>query len=278
MKRYLALIGIVVLTIGVIATLFYFLLQQDNSYIMYIKIQADPSFVIGIDEDENVIFYNSLNSSGNKYDLSMFQGKKLTEMINIFIEKLGYASIDKNIINVTVMTKNNDVEKHIMNIISNEIAAFDNNYIVLNHEPNNDDLERYSNEVVYNLKSSLSHDDLKKIGRYIYDKVQSYTEYEIKNYDLSDLTKFQNEQKIEDVILSIDEINEEIVLLDNSFYNVNLAFNEDGSYFYDIVLHLELEKGLSKEEKKIVEVYSFDYQVGEEKEIINNLKIYFYTF
>ena len=103
MKRYFALIGIVIFTLVVTVSLFVFLISRTNSYITYIKLQVNPSFVIGIDDNNKVVFYNALNEDGNNYNLGMFQGKSLEEATKIFVEKLGYAQPGKDEINLTVL-------------------------------------------------------------------------------------------------------------------------------------------------------------------------------
>ncbi len=277
-KRSFALIGIIILTLGVLGTLFYFLLKQDNSYITYIKIQVNPSFVLGINEKNNVVFYNALNNDGNKYNLSMFQGKNLGDAIEIFINKLGMSNEEKNIINVTIMTKNNLRENEIFAIIKEKIANYDNNYIVINHEPTNDELERYSNEVVYNLKSSLKQNDIKMISSSIYDKINNYIDNKINNIvNFDESFVLENEGYFNDFnLLNINLTEYNVSILERSNYQVDFIFDEEGQYIYNIVLNLELEKEIDNLEKKLIEVYSYSYQLGDELELLSNLKTNYY--
>ena len=277
-KRSFALIGIIILTLGVLGTLFYFLLEQDNSYITYFKIQSRPSFVVGINEKNNVVFYNALNSEGNKYNLLMFQGKNLSEMIELFIEKIDYDDELNKEINVTIMTKNNIRENEIFKIIQDTIRSKDKRFMIVNHEPNNDELERYSNENVYNMKASLKNDDIKVISHVIYDKVKQYVDAKIGNImDFNNDFILENEGYFNDYNLFNINLNEyNVVLLEKSNYQVDFTFDEEGNYVYNIILNLELEKENASLERKIVEVYSYSYQINDEQELLSNLKIYYY--
>jgi len=287
MKRYVSLILICVGTIILMTALFYFLLRQDNYYITYIKLQVNPSFVIGIDEKKNVVFYNALNEDGNKYNLSMFQGKSLEEATRIFIEKLGIAKENKDEINLTVMTKNNILEKEIADIISNVIKGFDNNYQIILHEPTNDELEKYSDETIYNISPSINDETLKLISKDIYDKINNHIDKKINNLHLKNLNKEdrvsllkekQEEGYFSDYILSnikIDEYN--VTLLEKSNYSIIFTYDEENNYTYRIVLNLEIEKE-KNEIKRIVEVYIFSYEEIDNIGKINDLKRYFYSF
>lgn len=287
MKRYISLILISILTLGIIVLLFYLMLRQDNSYITYIKLQVNPSFVIGINSNKKVVFYNALNEDGNKYNLEMFQGKGLDEATRVFISKLGNAQEDKNEINLTVMTKNNILEQEIVNIIAKEIKEFDSNYIVIAHEATYEEMERYSNEAIYNIAASLKNNDLKIIGKLTYDKVLNYVNSRIKSLNLSKMP-IENQiellkEKVEEGYFNsyslsnmrISEYN--VILLEKSSYSVDFKFNEDNSYKYEIILYLEVEHE-KNELKNIVEVYTYTYELGEGDGIISNLKKYFYTF
>ena len=286
-KRYISLIMVCLLTLGIMTFLFYLLLRQDNAYVTYIKLQVNPSFVMGINKDKKVVFYNALNNDGNKYNLSMFQGKDLASATKTFIEKLGSAKEEKSVINLTIMTKNNDLEKEIFDIMEKEIKEFDNNYMVYYHEPTFEELERYSNETVYNLDSSLKNDDLKSISRDVYQMVNDYVENKIR---LLKLDKLKPEEKVSllkeqqekgyftDLSLSNMKLdNHKVVLLERSNYSITFSYSDTFEYSYKITLNLEVE--YEKDElKHIVEVYKFNYELGEDKEILSNLKTYFYTF
>lgn len=286
-KRYISLIIVCVLTLGIMTFLFYLLLRQDNAYVTYIKLQVNPSFVMGINKDKKVVFYNALNNDGNKYNLSMFQGKDLASATKTFIEKLGSAKEEKSVINLTIMTKNNNLEKEIFDIMEKEIKKFDNNYMVYYHEPTFEELERYSNETVYNLDSSLENDDLKSISRDVYQMVNDYVEKKMKSLKLD---KIKPEEKVAllkeqqekgyftDLSLSNMVLdNHKIVLLERSNYSITFSYTDNFEYSYKITLNLEVEYE-KNELKHIVEVYKFNYELGEDKEILSNLKTYFYTF
>ena len=285
MKRYIALISSFVIVLIFLCMLFYFLLKQDNSYIIYIRFQVNPSFVMGINRDYNVIFYNSLNEDGNKYNLSMFQGKKLSDSMRIFIEKLGYAKEDKKEINLTIMTKNNVLEKDIATIIEKEIKNYDKNYEIVLHDASVEELERYSNEAVYNLKASLGDDDLKLISRCLYQKLDDYIKEKMNNLKLNSLSKEDIlsilKEKVEEKffydfdLLSVDLGKDNIYLLERSSYDIDFQYEEELSY--SLRLNIELENE-SIGDKSTVELYRFNYLLGEDKEIIENLKINFYTF
>ena len=211
MKRYITFIGLIILSLGVVGALFYLLLRQDGtSYVTYIKLQVNPSFVIGVNKDENVVFYNALNADAGKYNLSMFQGKSLKDATNVFINKYGKSKENKNVISITVMTKNKETQKHITSVMEKEIIGYDNTYSVLSMEPSLEELERYSNEVQYNLSKSLSEEDLKDISRDIYEQVNNYVLDKVNSLKLDKvkedkmelITKYQEENYFNDYNLS----------------------------------------------------------------------------
>lgn len=224
------------------------------------------------------MFYNALNSEGNKYNLSMFQGKSLNEMIELFIDKTNFEDELNKEINVTIMTKNNIRENDIFKVIQDSIKSKNKGFIVINHEPNNDELERYSNETVYNMKSSLKNDDIKLISQVIYDKVKSYVDVKINNImDFNNDFILENEGFFNDYnLFSINLKEYSVVLLERSNYQVNFTFDEEGNYTYEIILNLEMEKENNSLERKIIEVYSYSYQIIEEQENLSNLKTYYY--
>lgn len=285
MKRYISLIAICLVTLLLMTFIFYILLRQDNSYIMYIRLQVNPSFVIGINENKNVVFYNALNEDGNKYNLAMFQGKTLEEATKIFVEKLGNAKENKDEINITVMTKDNVKEKEIVEIIEKNIKSFDNHYKIIVHEPSSDDLERFSNETVYNLEASLTNEDLKMIGKTVYKKVDEHINEKISSLNLSKLSlekqisllkEKQEEGYFSDYLLENMVIDEyKVILLEKSNYTIVFTYEENNTYSYRLILNMDVEYEKDSSQK-IVEVYTYSYELGEDLEKISSLKKHFY--
>lgn len=288
MKRYIALIFTSLLCLGVVVFLFYLLLKQDNmSYVTYIRFQVNPSFVIGINKNENVVFFNALNSDASKYNLSMFQGKSLSDATKIFIEKLGESKTNKDTINLTVMTKNKELENHIVDIISNRINNFDNKYKINVLEANRDELEHYSNEIIYNLTRTYSTDKLESLSKDVYMGVKKHIEGKINKLNLKKLNNSQildicntkkNEGYFNDLMLnSITLSDNDFYVGKNSSYKINFSLDKDNNFIYQITLYLELNY-TKNGDKTIVETYDFQYDFIGEVETISHLKTYFYTF
>ena len=287
MKRYIKFITAIIVSITLIVLLFLLLIRQNNSYITYIKLQVNPSFIIGINNDKVVVFYNALNEDANKYNLSMFQGKKIDEAAKVFIEKLGKSTDDKNEINLSIITKNKKLENDIFNAIEKEIKNYDENYKIIINEPTNEDLEKFSSEVVYNLKNSLTNEDLKEIGREINTSVRSYIDSQISKLNISKLNNLKKrqilEEKISDdyfnnyIISNIKLNKENIKISKRSNYKINFSFDDDNKYYYSINLNLEFDY-TKKEDKTIIETYKYDYEQGEDVEYLRNLKNYYYSF
>ena len=285
MKRYITFIGLIILSLGVVGALFYLLLRQDGtSYVTYIKLQVNPSFVIGVNKDENVVFYNALNADAGKYNLSMFQGKSLKDATNVFINKYGKSKENKNVISITVMTKNKDTQKHITSVMEKEIINYDNTYSVLSMEPSLEELERYSNEVQYNLNKTLSEEDLKDISRNIYEQVNNYVLNKVNSLKLDKvkedkmelITKYQEENYFNDYKLSDIQLeNKEIMSKSN--YEVEFNLNEENNIEYKIILNLVIDY-TKIEEKTTVEEYEFKYELLEDTDEISDLKTSFYVF
>ena len=286
MKQYIKLIIVIIFGLGIMGGLFYLLLRQDNSFVTYIKLQVNPSFVIGINKNERVVFYNALNEDANVYNLSMFEGKSLSDATKVFIERLGSSKEEKNVINVTVMTKNDNLIKHISAIISKEIIDFDNSYQINYIEATKEELERYSNEVRYNLPRSKNDDDLKAIGRIVNNKISGYVDDKIKHLKLKKLSKDeefevitlkQEEGYFNDFDFSGIKLGEDNLTIGNkSSYKVDFRL-VDGSWYYIINLNLELNYKLFSDETTI-EVYEYNYELFDDLEKINNLKTSFYVF
>ena len=213
----------------------------------------------------------------------MFQGKSLSEAIKIFIEKFGYAKENKDEISITVMTKDNEKELEIYRVIENEIKSFDQNYTVLSLEPSFDELEKYSSEVVYNLKASLTKDDLGEIGNKVYLNVKKYVDDKIIALNLDKLTDEEKvtllkEKQAEGYFLDykIIDNNQDFTFLDNTNYKVAFIFEDDLTYTYNIILNLEVEKEINNEDKKVIEDYLYEYTFTDDTNVVNNLKTYFY--
>lgn len=285
MKRYISLIFVSLLGLLCFILIFYFLLKEDNSYITYIKVQVNPSFVIGINKSKHVVFYNSLNSDGNKYNLSMFQGKDLSAATKTFIKKLGNVKEDKDEIQLTIMSKNKDLQQELFNIMKKEIIEFDKNYKIILLEPSYEDMERFSGEVVYNIKSSLNDDNLKEIGYKYYLEIDKYVVNELKRLNLNKLSSEKQisllKEKEETGLfnkLDIGRLNiDNYTLLDNSNYSVVFTYNEDNTYSYSIIVYLEFEKKVLSD-KTLLEVYNYDYSIVDNMGKISNLKKYFYMY
>ena len=289
MKRYITLILMSILALGMVGVLFYLLLRQDGtSYVTYIKFQVNPSFVIGINKNENVVFYNALNTDAGKYNLSMFQGKKIDEATKVFIEKFGKVKDNKDTISITVMTKNTDLENHIAKLIRDEILKYDSNYQFNLIEASREELERYSNEIRYNLPRSYSNDKLKEISKIIFDKVNNYVTQRLNtikmnkllNEAIMNLLKGYSEKNYftDYDLFSINLNMDNAVLGKKSNYEVNFSFDEDNKLIYKITLNLELNYKNVGNEETTIETYDYQYEVFDDLETISNLKTYFYVY
>lgn len=287
MKRYIKLILVGIFSLSLIIFLFFLLIKQDNNYITYIRLQVNPNFILGINKDRKVVFYNALNEDAGKYNLSMFQGKSLDEAINVFIEKYGVSKEGKDEIFLSIMTKNHQLENDIYSIIQKAIMNYDGNYKVLLNEPTNEELERFSGEVVYNLKNTLTNEDLKEIGRIVNKELNKYVENQINKLKMDKLTNEQKKQMLEekidenyfnDFILTNIKLNrDDITFSKRSNYNIDFVFNEDNTYQYKTQLNLELDYE-KIDEKVIIEVYKYIYEQGEDIEYIRDLTNYYYSY
>ena len=284
MKRYISLVIASILGLLCFVLIFYFLLREDNAYVTYIKVQSNSNFILGINNSKNVVFYNSLNDSGNKYRLSMFQGKYLASATQVFIEKLGKADDNKEDINLTIMTKNKEKQQELFKIMKDEILNFDKNYKVILNEPSYEDMERFSGEVVYNIKSSLTNDNLKDIGNKVYLEVDNYILKEISNLKLDKLSSEKQvsllKEKEEMGLINnfdIKKVKLDYKLLDDSNYSVSFTYNEDNTYEYTISLFLDFENTIVTD-KTLIEVYNYNYSIQDKIGVISNLKKYYYEY
>ena len=83
--------------------------NDETLTITYIKFKINPEFVIGINNQEKIIFYNPLNDNAKVFNLNMLHEKTLEEGCQIIMEKLDENNyLLNNEVDIKVMTKNKE--------------------------------------------------------------------------------------------------------------------------------------------------------------------------
>lgn len=288
MKKYI--IGFIIILL-LIAGCFYLVFSRDeNLTITYIRFKVNPEFVIGINNNERVVFYNPLNEDAKIFNLMMFNNKTLDEACEIFIEKMDENNylVNKKI-DLTIITKNLEKERKIVQKIKNSVIKLDSEIEISTVSPTSEELLSYSNETAYGLPVTYDNLVLQTIGKEIKDNIDFYIQNKIK---LLNLDKLANDKKIEIIKENYDNgyfnsydissySNYDIILSKRSSYDVIFSFNDDFTYSYNIILNLEFdlyrEELVNELRKGIVEVYKYTYDENN-NELISNYKNEFYKF
>lgn len=266
--------------------------NDETLTITYIKFKINPEFVIGINNQEKIIFYNPLNDNAKVFNLNMLHEKTLEEGCQIIIEKLDENNyLLNNEVDIIVMTKNKEKENSLFTKVKQSITSDKPNIIVNSIEPTSEELLSYSNETVYDLKSTYDNVDLVGIGQSIKGDINYYIEDKIAKLKLNKLSKekqieeinnYYNNGYFNDYVVYKNKVNGyDINLSKRSSYNVVFNYNADFTYSYNIVLNLEFnyyqDEIINEVRKGIVENYKYIYnEQGEE--VINNYKVDFYKF
>lgn len=288
MKKYI--IGFIIILL-LIAGCFYLVFSRDeNLTITYIRFKVNPEFVIGINNNERVVFYNPLNEDAKIFNLMMFNNKTLDEACEIFIEKMDENNylVNKKI-DLTIITKNLEKERKIVQKIKDSVIKLDSEIEISTVSPTSEELLSYSNETAYGLPVTYDNLVLQTIGKEIKDNIDFYIQNKIK---LLNLDKLANDKKIEIIKENYDNgyfndydissySNYDIIPSKRSNYDVIFSFNDDFTYSYNIILNLEFdlyrEELVNELRKGIVEVYKYTYDENN-NELISNYKNEFYKF
>ena len=193
MKKYI--IGFIIILL-LIAGCFYLVFSRDeNLTITYIRFKVNPEFVIGINNNERVVFYNPLNEDAKIFNLMMFNNKTLDEACEIFIEKMDENNylVNKKI-DLTIITKNLEKERKIVQKIKDSVIKLDSEIEISTVSPTSEELLSYSNETAYGLPVTYDNIVLQTIGKEIKDNIDFYIQNKIK---LLNLDKLSNDKKIE---------------------------------------------------------------------------------
>ena len=282
MKKFIFFVLFVAVIIGSIV---YFVFSSDKALVItYIKFNINPEFVIGVNSKDEVCIFNPLNEDAKILNLGMFNGNSLEDATSIILDKLDKANYLKDDMYITVMSKNPDKIEYFYEKINNKVKEKNKDLVLINKRASNEELTAYSNEVVYDVKSTYDNNKLlvvcsnieKSLDEYVKDKINSL---KIDDLNKDEILKYYNEQLengyFNDYDLLFYKLDDaDLKIMDTSSYTISF----DSSLKYTISLDLELEK-VNKVSKKndsysLVEQYLFNYKDKK----INNLKINFYKY
>ena len=245
MKKYIVIFIIIFL---LIAGCFYLVFSRDETLtITYIKFKVNPEFVIGINNQEKVVFYNPLNEDAKIFNLMMFKNNTLNEVCKIFVDEMEKNNyLENKHIDLTVITKNLEKENKIVQQITNSVNAIDKEIVIKTVSPTSEELLSYSNETAYGLSVTYDNLTLQSIGKEMKNNIDLYIQSKIKSLNLNKLSLDKKCQVIKEQydngyfndydISSYN--NNDIILSNRSTYDVIFNFNDDFTYSYNIILNL----------------------------------------
>ena len=279
---------IVFLILGIffIGGIIYFAFSSDKSIsITYIKFKINPSFIIGLDDNDVVKIYNPLNDDAKLFNLTMFNNKSVDTAMEIVLKKLDQNQyLTEKQIDITVITKNPEKIDYYYNKLATVIKNYDAEIVLYQKEASYDELYAYSNEVTHDIGNSLTTDNLISVANAINEEITNYVNEKIGQLDLDKLDNIQklatmNEQNNDGYFSDYDLINYisdefHIVMKENSNYAI--TFNEDLSFTIRTNLDFDFlhEIKLNEQTYNVIEEYIYTYDNNE----ISGLKVNCYKY
>lgn len=257
MKKSFALVVAFILFLG---ACIYVVISSPVPTITHIKFEADMSFIIGINNHDRVTIYHSLDNN-KTFSLQLLNAKSLKEACKLIQNRMKNDSI-----NVTILSMDKKSVQRLQEIIKVETDK----KLVNFKNPNVDDLNRYSDGVVYDLDSTYTKDQIKDIAKEIASEIKINIDQKLVNYeDIDEIKEIVKEDDFNNFdILKYDLLKYNLSVYDYSKYNIDYHFNEE--FTYDVILNLEL-----KEEKEdYIEIYKFTYNLSTDE--ISDYKTIFY--
>lgn len=277
MKKYIITALLVILIL--VGTIYMAFAKTNSASVTYIRYKVNPEFILGVNNNDEIVFYNPLNDEAREFNLLMFKGKNIEEATKIFYEKSfkkGY--IKENNINITIITMNDEKRTRLFNKIDETIKLYQDTIKVNLIEPTSDELLAYSNETFYNQKPTFNNDDLINISNELEKRISKYVDEKCKNLKNDDIKGKNNKGYFNDFDLISQIIDYyDINILPTSYYKVDFSFEEQ-NYTYKITLNIDLKyfniETNDNERNAIVEVYNYKY----ENKQISNYNDNFYRF
>ncbi len=258
MKKTFALVIALLLFLG---ACIYVVLSSPVPTVTHIKFEGDKSFIIGINNQDRVTIYHSLDNN-KTFNLQLFNAKSLKESCKLIQNRMNSETI-----NVTILSMNKKSVERIKEVIKTETDK----KLVVFKNPKVEELETYSDDVKYDLSSTYSKDEIKDISSDIATDIKKEIDIKLSNYiDLEEIEKKVKEDDFNDFdILKYDLSKYNLEVYDYSKYEIDYHFNND-EFTYDIILNMEL-----KEEKEdYIEIYKYSYNFSTDE--ISDYKTIFY--
>lgn len=272
-----------------IGSVVYFVFSSEDSLsITYIKFNINPEFIIGINDNDEVKIYNPLNEDAKVLNLSMFNGYKLEQTIEIILKRLdekNYLNVSQ--IDISVITKSDKKINNYYNSISDVIRKNGYNILLVNQPASHEELVAYSNEVSHEIKPSFENEDLKIISSNLSSYLNNHVDMLLNSLNLEELdlnekinviNQYKQNGFFNDYDLNNYVINEyQLKVKAGSNYDVNFSTdNDEFGYSIELNLILEYNGQFIKNDViyKTIEEYNFNYKDNE----IYGLKRNFYKF
>ena len=257
MKKTFALVIAFLLFLG---ACIYVVISSPVPTVTHIKFEGDKSFIIGINNQDRVTIYHSLDNN-KTFNLQLFNSKSIKESCKLIQNRMKSDSITVTILSMN--KKNVDRLKDIIKVETDKkLVNFKN--------PKTEELDTYSDEARYDLSSTYSKVEIKEISKEIATDIKKDIDLKLVNYeDIKEIEKIVKEEDFLSFdITKFDLTKYKLSVYDYSKYKVDYHFNEE--FTYDIILNMEL-----KEEKEdYIEIYKYSYNYSTDE--ITEYKTIFY--
>ncbi len=257
MKKTFALVIAFLLFLG---ACIYVVLSSPVPTITHIKFEGDKAFIIGINNQDRVTIYHTLDNN-KTFNLQLFNAKSIKESCKLIQNRMKSDNID-----VTILSMNKKNVERLKEIIKTETDK----KIVNFKNPTIDELSTYSDDVKYDLSSTYSKDEIKNISKEIATDIKKYIDVKLLNYvEIEDIKTRVSEKDFNDFdITKYDLSKYNLSVYDYSKEKIDYHFNEE--FTYDIILNMELKE----EREDYIEIYKYTYNFSTDE--IADYKTIFY--
>ncbi len=254
--------GMVIALLLFLGACIYIVFSSPVPTITHIKFEGDKSFIIGINNQDRVTIFRSLDND-KTFNLQLFDKKKLEDAALLIKNRMKSETV-----NVTIFSMNEKNNERLIEIIKKNLS----NIVI--KEPKIDDLVTYSDEVVYDLESTYTKEEITNISREIGDSIKEYVDKKLIILESDDI------DTIKEKVSTLDFTNYDLVNYDLSKYKLtvypyssySIEFNYNEEFTYHIKLNLELKE--VKENRTEIYKYTYNHSTDE----ISDYKTIFYEY
>ena len=254
--------GMVIALLLFLGACIYIVFSSPVPTITHIKFEGDKSFIIGINNQDRVTIFRSLDND-KTFNLQLFDKKKLEDATLLIKNRMKSETID-----VTIFSMNETNNERLIEIIKKNLS----NIVV--KEPKIEDLVAYSDEVAYDLEGTYKKEDIIEISREIGDSVKEYIDKKLIILESDDIDTIKEKVSTTDFttydLKNYDLSKYNLTVYPYSSYNIEFNYNEE--FTYTIKLNLELKE--IKDSRTEIYKYTYNHSTNE----LSDYKTIFYQY